>query len=728
MEKRRRSAGGFHSVRYVLGKWGERGFVRSLKDMVAPNTCKTCALGMGGQKGGMTNELGHFPEFCKKSVQANHADSLSPISNRFFEKHSVNDLKKLSARELELSGRLMSPLYRKKGDSHYKPISWEQSYQVIVQKMKTTRPERSFFYASGRSSNEAGWIYQLLARSYGSPHIHNCSYYCHQATGVGLGSTLGTKTATVSLDDVHKADLVFVIGANPSSNHPRFLSTLRRVKQNGGKVVIVNPVHEPGLEKFRIPSALGSLLFGTKLANEYVMPNSGGDQALFMGIAKVLIEKKRFDKYFVDHYTEGFESYCEVLNKTTYEEIVETSGVELSMIRHLATLIFNSSKVIFSWAMGLTHHHHGVDTVQSLVNLALTSGMINGEGKGLLPLRGHSNVQGMGTMGVTPKLGAELLSYFEKEKIIHKLDTSTGEHTMGCMHKAMNDEIDLAFLLGGNLYASNPDLQRAKVALEKIGLIVHFNTSLNLGHTEVEASENLILPVLVRDEESQITTQESMFNFVRASSGGRERFFGARSEGRILLDIAKGYFEKGHPVSWDSLTDYDYVRSLIADSLPHMEKIRHIGKSKEEFTIHNRVVHKPKFATHNKKANFMAVPLKTIKREVGVLHLMTVRSEGQFNSVIFEENDHFRGVDSRDVILMNQVDMDDLSLDKDDLVTVISTVGEMKNIKVVPYYIKKGHCLMYYPEANVLIPQSVDPKSFTPSFKLIPVKIETGRY
>lgn len=493
--------GGFKSILYSLKATYSVGFWKMYRAMISKNTCKTCALGMGGQKGGMVNEMGIFPEVCKKSIQAQITDIQAPIPEKLFKENSIKDFRKKPARLLERCGRLNTPIYKAEGDSHYYPISWEQAIEKIVNRFKTTDPERSFFYSSGRSSNESAFLLSLFARNYGTNNIHSCSYYCHQASGVGIGSTIGTGTATILLEDLEKADLIFVIGANPPSNHPRFVRQLLECRRRGGDVVVINPIKEKGLVKFAIPSDFRSLFSrGSSIASEYIQVQIGGDIALLKGIAKAVIETGKHNLQFMEEHTNGEEEYLADIQDTSWETIVSNSGISKERIQKIAEIYGNSKNVIFSWAMGITHHQHGSENVESIVNLALLRGMVGKRFAGLLPLRGHSNIQGVGSVGATPVLNEKIFRSIEKNFGI-KLPTTLGMDTMSCMKASYNGKIDLAFLLGGNLYQANPDTQFTEKALNTIPFKVFLNTTLNHGHFYGVEKEVLILPVVARDEE-----------------------------------------------------------------------------------------------------------------------------------------------------------------------------------------------------------------------------------
>ncbi|MCP4551941.1 MAG: FdhF/YdeP family oxidoreductase [Bacteroidetes bacterium] len=714
--------GGFRSIRYSLKASNTVGYRKMFRAMMSKNTCKTCALGMGGQKGGMTNEMGGFPEVCKKAFQAQITDIQAPIPEKLFKENSIEDFKKITARLLEKSGRLNTPLYKAEGDTHYSAISWEKAVERIVNRFKTTAAKRSFFYSSGRSSNEAAFLLQLFARIYGTNNVNNCSYYCHQATGVGIDSTIGTGTATIQLQDIEKADLIFVIGANPASNHPRFVRQLMKCRRRGGHVVIINPVKEKGLVKFAIPSDFRSLYSGgSKIASEYIQVQIGGDIALLKGIAKAVIEAEKHDLKFMADYTNGKDEYLADIQNTPWETIVSNSGISQENIRHIAEIYGNSKNVIFSWSMGITHHEYGSENVESIVCLALLRGMIGRRYAGLLPLRGHSNVQGIGSVGVTPALKERFFNNIEKH-IEVQLPTVSGMDTLACMKASHDGKIELAFLLGGNLYQSNPDTQFAEKALNAIPFKIYLNTTLNHGHFYGVDKEVLILPVAARDEEQQKTTQESMFNFVRLSDGGNVRLDNVRSEVEIISDIAEKVLADSTP-DFVNLKYHQNLREFIAKVVPGYEKLGKIGESGEEFQIPNRTFYQPQFATPDHKANFRVCPIPLLKGEEGEFRMMTVRSEGQFNTIIYEEEDLLREQTSRWIVLMNKDDIRKKGLQENDLVTLESSVGKMEKIVVREFDIPSGNIITYFPESNVLVPTITDPRSKTPGYKLVWVKI-----
>ena len=716
------SGGGWPALRYVLKIANRVGWRKLWRAVHSKNACKTCALGMGGQLGAMRNEAGHWPEICKKSLQAMAADMQSGLRAEFFEKYGFDELRLLSSRELEAAGRIVSPLYAGPGARGYRAIGWDEAHGRLAAKLKATDPRRSFFYMSGRSSNEAAFLLQLFARQYGTNHVNNCSYYCHQASGVGLNDSIGSGTATVALDDLEHSDLFFLIGGNPASNHPRLMRTLMNLRRRGGDVIVINPVVEGGLMNFRVPSDVRSLLFGSKIASDYLQPHIGGDIALLSGIAKVVLERGGVDQAFIAGSTDGWDAYEAGLRALTWEQIEHCSGVERASIERVALKYCGAKAAVFGWTMGVTHHEHGVQNVHAIVNLALLRGMVGKPHAGLLPIRGHSNVQGVGSMGVSPALKAAVFERLEKHFGV-TLPTWPGFDTMSCMQAADRGELSVGVCLGGNLFASNPDSTFAERAIGNLDTVAYVSTTLNLGHVWGRAKETLVLPVRARDEEAQSTTQESMFNYVRLSDGGAARHQGPRSEVALVAALARQTLGDGGPVDWQALETHRSIRAAIAKIVPGFEKLGEIDATRREFQIPGRTLHTPQLLTSTGRAKFHRVEIPALDLGPNELRLMTVRSEGQFNTVVYEDEDLYRGQDRRDVVLMNPADLERLGLRENQPVTVRSETGEMVGILARPFHIRAGNCLMYYPEANVLVPNRTDPRSRTPAFKSVRVTI-----
>jgi len=718
--------GGRKKILYTLNTVRRIGLLNSAKALTAKNTCKACGLGMGGQHGGMTNELGEFPAVCNKSIQAQSTDIQPPIPLEIFE-HPVTELRELSGYELEHLGRLGNPIFKAKGEDHYRPVEWDWAIEYAVRQFTATDPQRSFFYSSGRASNEAGFVLQLLARMYGTNNVNNCSYYCHQATSVALAATIGTGTATVELNDLSDCDLIFIIGANPASNHPRFVHKLKECRDRGGEIVIINPAREPGLVRFAIPKSARSMLSGgTWIASDYLQPRIGTDIPLLKGLAKAVLENGAHDQPFIERHTKDFDAFRADLEANSWDHIVSGCGVSREDIERVARRYAQAKRVVFAWGMGMTHHTHGVENIEEISNLALLRGMIGKRYAGLLPLRGHSNVQGIGTIGVKPVLPDHVFEKMENEFGI-TLPRAAGYDTLAGLQAAFDGRIDAALMMGGNLYGATPDSNWAALAMNRIGFKLYLTTTLNKGHVHgVDEGEALILPVTARDEEWQPTTQESMFNFVRLSDGGILRLANVRPEVSILSDIAERLLQES-PVDFATFREHRTIRRAIANIVPGLEQLADIDVAKREFHVNGRLLHTPEFKTADKRARFCVTksPQSADPElcEQFPFQLTTVRSEGQFNTIIYEQNDSYRGTRSRWSVLMNKDDMRRLGLAKGDKSSLRSLHGRMDAVEVYPFDLPAGNAMAYFPEANVLIGREFDPRSKTPAFKSVAVAI-----
>ena len=725
------TGGGFRAVMYTLKKSREAGGLFAFwKAMRSKNACKTCALGMGGQAGGMVNEAGHFPEVCKKSFQAMVADMQGGVKPSFFETYSLPQLRAFSPHQMEHAGRLVQPVILEKGSQHYRPIDWAEAMERIATKLKATKPAESFFYFSGRSSNEAGFLLQLLARLYGTNHVNNCSYYCHQASGVGLTSVIGTSAGTIALDDMENADCVFLIGGNPASNHPRMMRTLMMVRRRGGKVIVVNPIVETGLVNFSVPSDPWALVFGAEIASSYVQPHVGGDLAVVYGLMKRLrelhAERPRADDPIVDEaflaaHCHGWPALAARLDALSWDELVAKSGVARGEIDSMAEQYAASKRAVFAWTMGITHHLHGAATVQAIAALALMRRMVGRPGAGLQPIRGHSNIQGMGTVGVTPTLKQAIFDRLQKHYGV-TLPTMKGYDTLECLDAADRGEMRFAVCLGGNLYGSSPDATYARRSMGKIDTVVYLSTSLNTGHAwGTGGEETIILPVLARDEEPEPSTQESMFSYIRLSDGGTPRHVGPRAEVEIIADLATRVLGEGGPVNWRDMSHTSTIRTAIASIVPGLEQIAEIDRTKKEFSIPGRALDRPGFPTADGRATLVVHDLPPAPEG---LTLMTIRSEGQFNTVVYEEEDLYRNQTRRDIVLIHPDDVRQHGLTDGGRCRITSAAGEMRGQIVAAFdQIRPGCVAMYYPESNVLVPKAADPLSRTPAYKSVAVTI-----
>jgi molybdopterin-dependent oxidoreductase alpha subunit len=722
-----KAGGGLSALFYTLAKGREAGgWLRLYRRLRSKNTCKTCGLGMGGQKGGMTNEAGHFPEVCKKSVQAQAGDMARPIEADYFAATPIAAMAALGSAGLEKLGRIAFPLMAGPGDTHFRPIGWDQALDRAGAAFSSAAADEVFFYSSGRSSNEAAYLMQLVARAFGTNNIHNCSYYCHSASSVALSMVYGSGTASITLDDLGHADLALVAGANPASNHPRLITQLVGLRRRGGRVIVVNPLAELGLKRFRLPSQIGSMLRASTVSDLYLQPHVGGDLALFKALLKGLMERDgAIEQDYIERFASGWDEVRDDIEATPWDTLIAGCGVERAEVERAVEIIAASRRGVFMWAMGLTHHVHGVDNILALANLALARGWLGSAGAGLMPIRGHSNVQGVGSCGVAPSL-KEAFAHRMEEVYQFKLPTTPGQDTYASMLAADQGRIRAAFLLGGNLFGSNPDSRWARQALARIDTTVFASTKLNQGHLLGRGRTCIILPVLARDEESQATTQESMFNYLRLSAGGTPAVDGQmRSEVDIIASLAERILPAGR-FDWSALRSHSRLRQEMARVVPGYEGIDEI-QTAGEFHIKGRTFHEPSFATDDGRAHFHVTPLPDGSRfEQGgdTYRLTTLRSEGQFNTVVYEQEDLYRGNRRRDVVMMSADDARGLGLDEGDRIRVETEAGAM-TVHTAIVDIRPGSLAMYYPEANVLVPRRIDPRSKTPAFKSVAARLHT---
>nr|VFK29410.1 MAG: oxidoreductase alpha (molybdopterin) subunit [Candidatus Kentron sp. MB]VFK33668.1 MAG: oxidoreductase alpha (molybdopterin) subunit [Candidatus Kentron sp. MB]VFK76286.1 MAG: oxidoreductase alpha (molybdopterin) subunit [Candidatus Kentron sp. MB] len=718
--------GGIAAFHYSFHVARRVGFGPSLQALRARTACKVCALGTGGQKGGTRNEVGHFPEFCKKNLQSQLTDLQTSIPTALFEQHSIADLQKLNEQgRLEQLGRLTLPLYKSMGDDHYRPIDMETALRKAIEWLGESDPLRSFFYASGRSSNEGAFLLQLFARAFGTPHINSCAYYCHQASGVGLTGSIGTGTATVRLSDLGQSDLIILIGANPASNHPRLIRELVACRRRGGQVIVINPAREPGLVNFTLPGDVRSIFTGgSQVASLYLQVNIGADIALFKGIAKACLEQETQNSAFIKRHTEGFADWEKDIAQTDWARIERSTGLVRTDIEKAARLYSRAEKVIFAWGLGVTQHLHGVDNIESIINLALLRAMVGREGAGLLPLRGHSNVQGVGSMGMTPTLEPAVLRNIEEKLGLnpHPRPGSSeryGSDPVGCLSAAHDGAMDFAFMLGGNLFGASPDSTFVEQALTRIPRKVYLGSTLNSGHVHgVDGGETLIFPVTVRDEERQPTTQESMFSYVRVSEGGIHRFPQLPSEVEIIIHLASRLIPID-VLDFSVFRQHKNIRRAIAEVVPGFKAMKSVDEDGSEFHISGRAYYRPDFPTEIGKARFRIVPIP--QQQPATYTMSSVRSEGQFNTIIYEHQDRYRRQPGRRVVLMNADDMHREGLRENDRVTLQNATGVMTGLFVREYDLPPGNLLTYFPEANVLIPRNTDPRCKTPSYKSVGV-------
>ena len=707
------------------------------KTLFHKSACLSCAWGTGGQKGGFTNEEGEKLQRCMKSVEAISAEIQPAIAQSFFERH-IEQLQQLTSQEADNLGRWSFPVILDRVSDRYRKISRSQIYRLAETAFKIT-PERVASYSSGRSSNEAAFLLQLMMRTLGSNNLADCSDLCHAPSTFALKRSFGTGTSMVSLKSLQETDCVVLAGSNASYNHPRLMNELIKLRNRGGKVIVINPVKERGLVKFASPAFMTSLLTGSDIASIYLQPIPGSDVALFTGIQKSLIEQDKIDREFLQAHTENWSEVISYARSTDWSTITETCGVDRVEIEAAARIIAESAKVVFAWAMGITQQQNGVDNVSSIANTALITGNAGRFGTGLMPVRGHSNVQGFGSMGVTVNLKQEIQQSLEK-LLGRSLSRVPGYDAQALIEAADRGKVDTLICVGGNLYGASPNSHKVKRAFGKIKTIIYLATKPNLGHFHgLAAEQTIIIPVFNRFENPHKTTVESGNNFVRLNDEGQTHLENSDliSEVEFLTELAHRVHGE-YPVDWRKLQDTKYVRQLIAQTIPGYEKIAEIDETKEEFTICGRIFDRPHFSTPSGNATMFITPLPELSlpqpEEFGVtnythgivLALMTGRGYAQHNTVVYQTEDKYRGLSHRNCIIMNPLDAKSAGLQEHQRVTVKGNASYLDNIEIVYGEVRRSAALMFYPEVNVIFDAPVDSRCGTPAFKRVPVLVYTS--
>jgi molybdopterin-dependent oxidoreductase alpha subunit len=685
-------------------------------------------------------------EFCENGAKAVAEEATKRrVGREFFAEHPIEELATKTDYWLGQQGRITEPFVLREGATHYEPISWDDAFTLIADELRALAdPNEAIFYTSGRTSNEAAFLYQLLVRSYGTNNLPDCSNMCHESSGAALAATTGIGKGSVSLADVHKADLIVVVGQNPGTNHPRMLSALEEAKGNGAKIVAVNPLPEAGLMRFKNPQNVrGVIGKGTPLADEFAQIRLGGDLALFQAIGHLLLQWEQempgtiVDREFVETTTEGFEDYAKHLREIDWTEVGTATGLPREQIERLARMIATSERTIYCWAMGLTQHKHAVQTISEIANLALVRGMIGEPGAGLCPVRGHSNVQGDRTMGIWEKMPESFMDSLDDEFGI-KVPREHGYDTVDAI-RAMRDGKGKVFLaVGGNFASATPDTDLTERALKSCSLTAHVSTKLNRSHV-VPGRTALILPTLGRTERDvrasgeQFVSVEDSMSQVHTSRGrlapASEHLL---SEVAIICRLAEALLGAGHAVPWREFAgNYDLVRDRIARVVPGCQDYNSRVREPDGFVLPHAPRDSRQFnGTANGKANFTVSELEYPQVPEGRLLLQTMRSHDQYNTTIYGLSDRYRGIeDGRRVVLVNPGDLASLGLADGAMVDLVSEWrdGDRRapRFRVVSYPTAPGCAAAYFPEANALVPlDSVADKSNTPVSKAIVVRLE----
>jgi molybdopterin-dependent oxidoreductase alpha subunit len=682
-------------------------------------------------------------EFCENGAKAAAWETTRHhLDWRFFQRYSIDELAAKSDYWLGQQGRLTEPLMLRPGSRFYEPLNYEEAFKRIAYALKNLgSPNEAIFYTSGRTSNEAAFLYQLFARAFGTNNLPDCSNMCHESSGVGLGETLGVGKGSVTLEDIHQADTIIVMGQNPGTNHPRMLTALQKAKSNGARIIAINPLPEAGLMGFINPKSLGQVLSGgTPIADLFLQVQINGDVPLLKTLMCLLLEAEIrapgtvLDEDFIGLYTEGFDELRAHLESQDLDALIQASGVSRTEIERAVDLILRSRKTIVCWAMGLTQHKNGVGNVREIVNFLLMRGSIGIPGAGTCPVRGHSNVQGDRTMGIHDRPSKALLDRIQ-EVFGFDPPRDHGFNTVEAIHAMLEGRAKLFFAMGGNFLQATPDTERTAHALRNCQMVVHVSTKLNRGHL-VHGKWSIILPCLGRSEIDQqaygpqFVTVENSMGIVHASRGhlkpAHPLLF---SEPAIVSWLAQEVLGPENPVSWCWLIeDYDRIRDLIARTIPGFEGFNARVREPGGFYLYNGTRER-KFDTDTTKAKFTINPAPDLTLPEGAYRMMTVRTHDQYNTTVYGNDDRYRGIrGGRRVVFVNEDDLRDAGIAAGSLVDLSNDHGGEHRVAprftVVPYPIPRRCVATYFPEANVLVPlDRYADGSFTPASKDVVVRL-----
>ena len=685
----------------------------------------------------------HRVEFCESGAKAVAEDGTAQrIDARFFARHSLDDLRSRSDYWLGEAGRLTAPMIKRRHGTHYEPISWDEAFREIGSQLRgLDDPNQAVFYTSGRTGNEAAFLYQLMVRLFGTNNLPDCSNMCHEPTSFALGKSIGIGKGSVRLEDFVKADVILVVGQNPGSNTPRMLTTLEEAKRAGASIIAVNPLPEAGLLRFKNPQQLRGLIGrGTDIADLHLPIQLGGDQALFQLWNHWLLRRDQtvpgsIDHAFIGSHTSGFDTMAAHLSEVDEDALLSATGLGKAEVAKAFEVIANAKRLIICWAMGITQHTNAIDTINEMTNLALLGGHIGRPGAGLCPVRGHSNVQGDRTMGIFERPGRALLAALEAE-FAAPMPRNPGYDTVDAIRAFTDGSARILVGLGGNFVRSTPDTDLTERAVLSAQLSVQISTKLNRSHLQCGETA-IILPALGRTDidrgpfGDQFITVEDSMSLVHRSSGPLEPPSPSlRSEVTIICDLAAELLGPSSAVDWAALrSNNDGVRRHIERVIPGFERFNERVRTPGGFRLPHPPRDERRFPTDDGKAHFNATTVVARPIGRGELRLQTLRSHDQYNTTIYGHDDRYRGISGdRHIIMMNPSDIADLGLDDGDLVDIISLLAgperRVRGYRIVSYPTPPGSAAAYYPEANVLL--SLDhhgPYAQTPSAKSIPIRL-----
>ena len=682
-------------------------------------------------------------EFCENGAKAAAWETTRlRLDWRFFQRYSIDELAQKSDQWLGQQGRITQPLMLRPGSRFYEPIEYAEAFKRIAGQLKSLdSPNEALFYTSGRTSNEAAFLYQLFVRAYGTNNLPDCSNMCHESSGIGLGQTVGIGKGSVTLSDIHEADTIIVMGQNPGTNHPRMLTALQKAKQNGAKIIAINPLPEAGLMGFINPKSPGQVLSGgTSIADLFLQVQINGDVALLKALMCLLLEEEArapgtvLDETFISLHTDGFSELREHLAIQDVDALADAAGVSRKDLEEAVKIILRSRKTIVCWAMGLTQHKNGVGNVQEIVNFLLMRGSIGIPGAGTCPVRGHSNVQGDRTMGIHDRPSK---AFLDRIQDVFGFDPPRehGFNTVEAIQAMLDGRAKVFFAMGGNFLQATPDTQRTAQALQNCEMLVHVSTKLNRGHL-LHNKWSIIMPCLARsevDEQAygpQFVTVENSMGVVHSSRGKmKPAHEGLYSEPAIVAWLAEQVLGPDAPVSWCWLIeDYDRIRDLIAKTIPHFEDFNERVREPGGFHLYNGARER-QFNTDGGKAKFTINETPDLSLPDGAFRMMTMRTHDQYNTTVYGSDDRYRGIKGgRRIVFMNEEDMREADLLAGAIVDIRNDFGGQIRIAprftVVPYPIPRRCVGTYFPEANVLVPlERFAEGSFTPASKDVVVRL-----
>ncbi len=692
-------------------------------------------------------------EFCENGAKAIAEEATTKrVTAEFFTRHSITDLARESDHWLSQQGRLTAPMHRARGATHYAPIAWADTFAIIGRELRAlATPHEACFYTSGRTSNEAAFLYQLFVRHFGTNNLPDCSNLCHESSGVAMKETIGSGKGTVLLEDFDHADCILVIGQNPGTNHPRMLTALQAAARRGCRIISINPLNETGLRSFRNPQEVSGMLgIATPIASRHVPVRINGDVALLKGIAKAILESHAgtIDHEFIRERTEGFEAFRADLAGESWDRITKSSGIDEAAIRDVAAAVAASKAMICCWAMGVTQHRNAVANIQEIINLLLLGGHFGRPGAGACPVRGHSNVQGDRTMGIWERPSDSFLDALGRE-FDFSPPRDHGLSVVEAIEAMRGGQAKVLVAMGGNFLSASPDTNYTAAALEQCRLTVHVSTKLNRSHL-VTGEEALILPCLGRTERDlqdgieQVVSVENSMGVVHSSHG---RLDPASSELRSEVAIVCGLARATLGVDWSHYErEYDLIRDRIARVIPGFEEFNERLHADGSFTLPHAVRDRCDFETPSGKAQFTVHEIPANDLAPGQLLLTTIRSHDQFNTTIYGLDDRYRGIrGGRRVLFMNVEDMTGQGLAPQAVVDIVAACGagganaaiaagaagtperRARQFRVIPYEIPRGCCAAYFPETNVLVSIADRAEgSLTPASKSVVVRLERG--